>query len=78
MAFSVLEELERKAVLREGGHRQRTRRGSAVGDQDSPPAPRTGEQMGIWYQASEPNGSITGNGYERAQTMVCLTSGLTY
>ena len=68
MAFSVLEELERKAVLREGGHRQRTRRGSAVGDEDSRPTPRPGEQMGIWYQASKPSDSITGNVYERAQT----------
>ena len=54
MAFSVLEELERKAVLREGGHRQRTRRGSSAGDQDSRPTPRTENRWASGIKPASP------------------------
>ena len=45
--------------LREEGHRQGTRRGSAVGEQDGRPTPRTDGQQA--------QGLSTGNVYERAQ-----------
>lgn len=49
------------------GHREESRRDSGMGEQDTRPLPKTGEQAGVWCQANKSRDSLTGNEYEGAQ-----------